>query len=345
MNKHHSSDYLIAYLTLISGLSISAVAVYYSVIGLMSIFSTATIPIMIMGIVLEISKLVVTIWLKRHWQDASRLLISYLTLAVFVLMFITSMGIYGYLSKAHSDQAVPAGDIADKVALLDEKIKTHKDNIDNARNTLMQLDIAVDQTMNRSTTEQGASKSIHIRKSQTKERIQLQEEIAKSQKEITKLREERSPIAADLRKVEAEVGPIKYIAAIIYGDDIDSSTLEKAVRWMIILIVSVFDPMAIMLLLACQHSFKALNNTSSNKDLQIDELMTKIYESDKFNIESAYEAFNIQKISQNDKNIVNTSGDVFPSNPSKGQGFTRTDFNPPKNFTFNGTHWVDSTKL
>jgi hypothetical protein len=345
MNKQFSSDFIIAYLTLFSGLSISAVAVYYSVIGLISIFSSTAIPIMIMGIVLEISKLVVTVWLKRHWNDASKMLLSYLTLAVIILMFITSMGIFGYLSKAHSDQTVPSGDIADKVALLDEKIKTQKDNIDIARKSLAQLDIAVDQTMIRSSSEQGAAKSVQIRKTQARERNQLQEDIAESQKEISKLREERAPIANDLRRVEAEVGPIRYIAAMVYGDDINSNILEKAVRWMIILIVSVFDPMAVMLLLACQHSFKELNKPKAARSPEMDEMINKIYESDGFTVEKAYEAFNIQEISPNDGNKVNTSGDVFPSDPLHGQNFTRTDFNPPKDFTFNGTHWVDSTKL
>lgn len=335
MKNSVTSDYTIAFLTLISGLSISAVAVYYSVIGLISIFAASAGPIMIMGIVLEVSKLVATIWLKRHWNDASKFMISYLTLAVIVLMFITSMGIFGFLSKAHSDQAVPTGDIADKVSLIDEKIKTQKENIEAARKALTQMDSAVDQTMSRSTSEQGASRSVQIRRTQAKERNQLQQEISVSQMEISKLREEKAPIANELRRVEAEVGPIKYIAAMIYGDVLDSNILERAVRWMIILIVSVFDPMAVMLLLACQHSFKEINRPSIETKPEINDIITKNYEIVTSEVSS-------QKMTANTENIVNTSGSLFPPNPVIGQSFTRSDMDPPRDFIFNGGQWIDN---
>mgnify|MGYP003337309344 FL=1 len=301
MKLNTTGDYTIAIMTLLSGLSISAVAIYYSVIGLISIFAAAMIPVMIMGVTLEISKLVATIWLKRHWSDGPFILKISFVIAVFIFMFITSMGIYGFLSKAHSDQAVPSGDIMDKVSLLDEKIKTHKDIIDNSRKVLNQLDMAVDQTMSRSTSEQGASRSIQIRKLQSKERLQLQSDIAESQQEIAKLREERAPIANELRRVEAEVGPIKYIAALIYGDVLDNTILEKAVRWMIILIVSVFDPMAILLLLASQHSFSQLQRTPE------DELIDRIYESDKFTIDQAHTAFSNISTLDSDRSEEHTS--------------------------------------
>ena len=335
------NDYFIAVITLISGLSISAVAVYYSVIGLISIFAAAAGPIMIMGIVLESSKLVATVWLKRHWNDASVLMLSYLTFSVLILMFITSMGIFGFLSKAHSDQSVPSGDIIDKVSLIDEKIKTYKDNIDTARKALLQLDAAVDQTMSRTTSEQGATHSVQIRRTQLKERNQLQQEIAQSQTEIAKLRDERAPIANELRRVEAEVGPIKYIAAMIYGDVLDSNVLERAVRWMIILIVSVFDPMAIMLLLACQHSFKEINKTKENT------LIENIYDNDKFTIDEAHKAFSEEISNKNDTIVKETminnfSGVVFPENPEIGIKFTRTDMDPPRDFIFNGSQWISN---
>ena len=138
--KINTSDKIVAWLTLLSGLSISAVAVYYSVAGLVSIFAAAVVPIVVMGVALEVSKLVATVWLKINWTRAPRLIKIYLVSAIAILMLITSMGIFGYLSKAHLDQAVPTGDIADKVALIDEKIKTQKDNIDAARKALRQMD-------------------------------------------------------------------------------------------------------------------------------------------------------------------------------------------------------------
>lgn len=254
--KIHTSDKLIAWLTLASGLSISAVAVWYSVAGLVAIFAAAAIPIMIMGIVLEVSKLVATVWLKMNWSIAPKLIRTYLIIAITILMLITSMGIFGFLSKAHLDQAVPTGDVVDQVSLLDEKIKTQRENIDAARKALKQMDEAVDQVMARSTDEKGADKAANLRRSQQRERNQLQNDIAKAQSTIAKLNEERAPIAKDLRKIEAEVGPIKYIAALLYGDNPDQNILEKAVRWVIIIIVIVFDPLAVILLLASQYSFQ-----------------------------------------------------------------------------------------
>lgn len=250
------ADKSIAWLTLLSGLSISAVAVYYSVAGLISIFAAAAVPIAVMGIVLELSKLVATVWLKQNWFIAPRLIKAYLLIAVSILMLITSMGIFGYLSKAHLDQAVPTGDVAAQVALIDEKIKTERDNIDAAKKALTQMDAQVDQMLGRSDTERGAERAVQIRKNQAKERASLQADIAKSQKAIAALNQERAPIASELRKVEAEVGPIKYIAALLYGDNPDQNVLERAVRWVIILIVIIFDPLAVVLLLASQYSFQ-----------------------------------------------------------------------------------------
>jgi hypothetical protein len=253
--KIYSSDRAIAYLALISGLTISAVAVWYSVAGLVAIFAAAAVPIIIMGVTLEISKLVATVWLKMNWSRAPKLMRAYLLTAIAVLMLITSMGIFGFLSKAHLDQAVPTGDIAAKVAIIDEKIKTERDNIEAARKALTQMDATVDQTIARSSDEKGADKAVALRRSQQRERTALQNEIAAAQKKIAAYNEERAPIAKDLRAVEAEVGPIKYIASLIYGENPDANVLEKAVTWVIIIIVFVFDPLAVILLLASQYSF------------------------------------------------------------------------------------------
>ena len=263
------ADKSIAWLALLSGLAISAVAVYYSVAGLISIFAAAAIPIAVMGIVLELSKLVATVWLKQNWFIAPRLIRAYLLIAVAILMLITSMGIFGYLSKAHLDQAVPTGDVAAQVALLDEKIKTERDNIDANKRALQQMDAQVDQMLGRSDTERGAERAVAIRKNQAKERASLQADIAKSQKAIAVLNQERAPVASELRKVEAEVGPIKYIAALLYGDNPDTNVLERAVRWVIILIVVIFDPLAVVLLLASQYSFQYFRKQKEEEDANI----------------------------------------------------------------------------
>jgi hypothetical protein len=243
-------------ITLFVALSLSVIAAFYSIAGLAAIFAAAVIPIMIMGTVLELAKITVTLWLHEYWNHCRLLMKIYLVPAVIMLMLITSMGIFGFLSKAHSDQSLISGDVQSKIAVYDEKIKTSKENIDANRKALKQLDEAVDQVMGRSTDEKGADKAVAIRRGQSKDRARLQAEIAMEQKAIASLNEERAPIAAEVRKVEAEVGPIKYIAALIYSDTPDVNVLEHAVRWVIILLVCVFDPLAIMMLLASTESLK-----------------------------------------------------------------------------------------
>jgi hypothetical protein len=236
----------------LSGLTLSAVAIYYSVIGLTSIFAAAFWPIVVMGATLEVSKLVAASWLKAYWTRIPLLMKTYMSIAVIVLMVITSMGIFGFLSKAHLDQNIVSGDVQGKIAIYDEKIKTEKENIDANRKALKQMDEAVDQVMGRSQDEKGAEKAVTIRRAQQKERSRISQDIAESQKRIATLNEERAPVAAEVRKVEAEVGPIKYIAALIYGDNPDQNLLEKAVTWVIMVIVFVFDPLAVLMLLASQ---------------------------------------------------------------------------------------------
>lgn len=242
------------YLLLLTAISLSCVAEYYAIMGLIAIFSGSPISITIMGCVLGIAKIVVTSWLYRNWKTTPLLMKSYFISAIGVLMLLTSMGIFGYLSKAHLEQSNISGDVLAKIQIYDEKIKTEKENIDANRKALKQMDEGVDQILGRSTDEKGADKAVAMRKSQQKERTRLQNEILQSQKSIAELNETRAPIAAEVRKVEAEVGPIKYIAALIYGDTADASLLEKAVRWMILLIVFAFDPLAMLMFIAYNQS-------------------------------------------------------------------------------------------
>ena len=240
--------------TLIVALAISTIAAYYSIIGLTAIYAGAFIPIIVMGTILEIGKITTTVWLRKYWHKCGLLLKLYLVPAVVLLAFLTSMGIFGFLSRAHIEQGVPTGDIAAKVQIIDEKILTEKEKIEAARQTLAQLDAQVNARLDRGNSERGAERAVTIRRQQVKERAELRQEIEQAQLQIAKLNEERAPIASQLRKVEAEVGPIKYIAAIIYGDNPDQNLLERAVRWVTILLVLVFDPLAIALVLAANQS-------------------------------------------------------------------------------------------
>ncbi len=243
-------------LIMLVAITISAIAAWYSVAGLTAIFSAAVIPVIIMGGALEAGKLVATVWLHNNWKRAGWAFKTYLIPAIVFLMLLTSMGIFGFLSKAHSDQSLVTGDAVSKVAIYDEKIATERENIAQAKKALEQMNAQVDQMLGRTDSERGTERAVVIRKQQAKERAALQSEITKSQKIIQQLQAERAPLAAEARKVEAEVGPIKYIAALIYGDNPDQNILERAVRWVIILIVIVFDPLALTLILAANKQFE-----------------------------------------------------------------------------------------
>ena len=267
---------ILAWLLLLTGLTISAVAIYYSVVGLTAIFSAAVLPIIIMGSALEVGKLVCASWLKANWEKAPRFMKYYMITAVTVLMIITSMGIFGFLSKAHNDQNLVSGDVTSKIAIYDEKIKTAKENIEANRKQLKQMDEAVDQVMGRSTDEKGAEKANNIRRSQQRDRSALAKDIEANQKLIATLNDEAAPIRAEIRKVEAEVGPIKYIAKFIYGDHgTDENSLERAVTWIIILIVSVFDPLAVIMLLAAQMTFGWYREQKVKQPISISDFSTQ----------------------------------------------------------------------
>jgi hypothetical protein len=264
------NEKFLAYLALFSGLFLSLVAEYYSILGLTSIFSAAVIPVVIMGIALGLGKITATLWLKQNWLIAPWSMRIYLFTAIVVLMIVTSMGIFGFLSKAHSDQSLVSGDVLAKISIYDEKIKTEKENIETNRKALKQMDEAVDQVMGRSSSETGADKAVAIRRSQQKERGRLQQDIAQSQQTISALNEQRAPIAAEVRKVEAEVGPIKYIAAFVYGET-DQTILEKAVTWVIIILIVVFDPLAVILLLSSQISFQNFREREDPNEKELEE--------------------------------------------------------------------------
>ena len=257
------NDKFMACLALFSGIAISCVAEFYSIMGLIAIYPAALLPIIIMGIVLGIGKLSATVWLKQSWSWSPVWLKIYILPAIALLMMITSIGVFGFLSKAHSDQSLVSGDVQAKIAVYDEQIRTERENIDADRKSLKQMDEAVDQIMARSTSEGGADRAVTIRRSQQKERARLLADITASQKRIAALNQQRAPIAAEVRKVEAEVGPIKYIAGFIYGSNPDANILEKSVSWVSILIVVVLDPLAIMLLLASQYSFQRIRETQT----------------------------------------------------------------------------------
>ena len=240
---------ILALLTLLTALAISAVAAYYSIIGLIAIFSSAVIPIAVMGVVLETGKLVTAAWVYHHWKRTPVLLKTYLISAVVVLMFITSMGIFGFLSKAHIEQTTVNSDNTLQIELIDTKIQRERDTIKRAENTLLQLDTALEKYV-----ELGAvTKGLNARKEQEAERNELNATIDESTDAIATLTQKKSELNADRIAIEAEVGPIKYISELIYGES-TKGVLEDAVRGVILIIVFVFDPLAVLLLVAANQS-------------------------------------------------------------------------------------------
>ena len=238
-----------------SALFLSAVAAFYSIVGLVSIFPAAEIPIIIMGVSLEICKLVAASWLYRNWETAPRFLKYYFSTAVVILSFITSMGIFGFLSKAHMDQTLSVGDNSLLIERIDTKIEREQVRIKDAETVIGQLDKAV-QVLIDYDRIRGPSGSIAVRESQNEERAQLASVIDDAYLKIDTMSAEKLELDKEQLALEAEVGPIKYIAAFIYGDELDKTLLERAVRWIIITIIFVFDPLAVLLIVAANMTFK-----------------------------------------------------------------------------------------
>jgi len=349
-----SDKYLIPWLTLLSGLAISVVAVWYSVAGLVAIFAASATAIIIMGVVLEVGKLVTAVYLHRYWNVTVGWLKTYLSIAVIFLMFITSMGIFGFLSKAHVEQTSLSQEQSAQVEVIDEKIirsdakitrwqseidrllktgnvstntvllgqdteqlkelriqiKSEKDIVRNEADKRIKTaqerrdkeieaakplleDWGGEEKYNREVlkakqTEQNESsvarstrdkKIKDIDKKYSKELAQVNKRINEARKgsttkagqadkrikELEKnieaeqlaievVRQDKLVYEKEYRKLEAEVGPIKYIAEFVYGTT-DKSILEKAVTWVIILIIFVFDPLAVGMLIASQYAF------------------------------------------------------------------------------------------
>ena len=218
-----------------SAIALSVVAAYYSVIGLAQIFPGSYWPIIIMGSVLEISKLVTVSWLYNNWNDTVRIMRYYFLIAIILLMLITSMGIFGYLSKAHLDTNVNINANSVQLKTLETQERIAKERL----NYLLQ----------RAGDPATATKKIDT---------QIQE----VQADLKKLSSEKLPLLSEENLLMAEVGPIQYIAELFYTKD-DAGFIDKAVRLVIIIIIVVFDPLAILLLIASNQTLVRMRNLKS----------------------------------------------------------------------------------
>lgn len=217
---------------------------------------------LIMGAVLEGAKLVTTSWLYRNWQGASWALKTPLLYFTIALMVATSIGVFGFLSKAHLEQGAGTLDNGPKIERLEYQINREKSIIADNEKVIKQLDDTVNSFLGKDRTD----RSLAVRKSQAPQRKQLREEIDAAQKRIDALSTEKMSLESEVRKLELEVGPIRYIAELVYGVQEDSTkNVEAAVRMFTLLIVSTLDPLAVVLLIAANYSWARRNDKKEIK--------------------------------------------------------------------------------
>ena len=238
-------------LTLLTALAISTVAAWYSIIGLMAIFAGATTAIMIMGIVLEIGKLICASWTFTNWKKCPVIMKTYFIVAVIVLMLITSLGIFGFLSRAHITQSNPTSLMEERIERIELKVNQRQVQIGRYQGRLDTLDQALQRYIELGAISKGLSKigAMDNETNLLKTRIQGLEN------EIDGLMDEKYELKTNLSLAEVETGPIKYVASMLY-DEVSASELETAVRWIIILLIFVFDPLAVVLVIAANISLR-----------------------------------------------------------------------------------------
>ena len=241
-------------ITFISAISISVIAAGYSIMGLATLFAGAVVPIIAMGSALEVGKLVAASWLYNNWRNklVPKTIKAYLTFAVIVLIFITSMGIFGFLSKAHLDQVQPTSSNNIKIELIDKQIDQQELIITRANKTLSLLD----STLEKYVDMEYVTRGLKEREKQKPERDTLTLAINEASDKIAELSDQKGSLQLEQDKIEAEVGPIKYIAELIYGEQAQDY-FDKAVRWVIIVLIFVFDPLAVLLLIAANISLRS----------------------------------------------------------------------------------------
>ena len=244
-------------ITFLTAISISVIAAGYSIIGLATLFAGAKVAIIAMGSALEVGKLVAASWLYHNWRNPllPKTIKAYLTSAVLVLVFITSIGIFGFLSKAHLDQVRPAGDNAVKMELIDKQIEQQNVIIVRAEKTLNLLDKGLEVYIDKEYVTRGLKE----RRNQKEERDFLNDEIRIAMDTIQVLIAEKGGLEIEQLRIEADVGPLKYVAELIYGEEEARDHFDEAVRLIIIFLIFVFDPLAVLLLIAANISLRSRN--------------------------------------------------------------------------------------
>jgi len=256
-----------AALLMLVALAITGVAGYFSILGLMAIFPASPLAVAAMGGVLELAKLVTASWVYRNWKTANKLLRTYFVLAVCTLSFITSMGVFGYLSKAHIEHTTVGGSAQIKISQLESQKAAAERKLKNAQTSL--------DTLDRLASGENILDANFIRNRQKRERTALNKEITLATQDIQTIETNLIPLKTENLKLEAEVGPIKYVAELFYGSG-DNATIDKAVRMMIIVLIFVFDPLAILLIIAANMTLLGL--TKREESDTVDNVPVEVYE-------------------------------------------------------------------
>ena len=243
-----------------AGIAISSISAWYSIVGLTAIFAGAFWSIVIMGVTLEIGKIVTAAYLYRNWKSLSTLVSIYFASAVIILMVITSMGTFGYLSKAHIEQTSGAQNIDAKIERIDQMIARERERIVRAERIQAQLDASINSLIDQKYVVLG----LEARRKQENERRAIDESIREYQATIDKLNDEKMPLQQSMRDARREVGPIRYVAELIYGSS-DTEILERSIRGIIILLVLVLDPLAVLLIMVSTHRAIAVVPTTKAK--------------------------------------------------------------------------------
>ena len=246
-------------LLFVTALILSAIAAYYSIVGLAAIFSSAFWAVVIMASVLEISKLVTASWLYHNWSHVNVAIRGYLTGAVVVLMMITSLGIFGFLSRAHVDQGLQNTSVTLQLEQLDREIGQRREQVTSLQNQLTQLDRSINIQLD-ANRAQGA---LNARRQQETERARIRERLDTENQKILALSEQKTTLRQQESVLASEVGPIRYVAEFFSNGE---ANVEKAVRWMIVALVLVFDPLAVLMLIAANMS---LSKNGENDQINV----------------------------------------------------------------------------
>jgi len=265
-------SYTVSLMALFMGILLSCVAGYFSVIGLATIFSGAYNAVLVMAGTLEASKVVAASWIYRNWSIAPRVMRVYMISAVVILVLITSMGIFGYLSKAHIDQTITSGDNNLQLEQIQTKIDRQQKRVVDAEKVIAQLDKSV-QTLIDFDRIRGADGAIAVRESQKEERQSLNSIIDEALDVVAQLNEEKLSLQKQKLENESEIGPLKYVAELLYKDAKDQ--YDDAVRYITVIIVMVFDPLAVCMILAgntgiANHEEKKERKRKRSRYVQVD---------------------------------------------------------------------------